>query len=84
MDHPKGVITLELEGLPPEEIERIRSVVHVLIASRAIMAKGVKVTLHFDGDGNLSMIEGPLYRRTKVQGTIQSELAKIERRDIIN
>lgn len=53
----KGIITLETEGLPPLEVERLRAILHTIISQGVLGVKNTYMTLHFDSDGLVATVE---------------------------
>jgi len=57
-------ITLEFEGLTPQELQRIQDTIHILHKRDVFNMKNGKVILHYDYEGTLQEI-GFEYKRWK-------------------
>lgn len=55
--NPNAVITLEIEGLRPSEVERLRAMLHLLILRGILNIKKGQMTLHFSDQGNIETVE---------------------------
>lgn len=55
--NPSAIITLEIEGLRPMEVERLRAMLHRLITQGILNMKSGQMLLHFDDQGNLGGID---------------------------
>jgi hypothetical protein len=63
----KGTITIDIDNVTPEDTERVRSVIERLILSGSFNVRNGNVTLHFDHEGVLQLIDSHVirYRRKK-------------------
>lgn len=55
--NPSAVITLEIEGLRPMEVERLRAMLHLLITQGILNMKKGQMVLHFGDQGDIETIE---------------------------
>lgn len=53
----KGVITLETEGLPLPEVERLHKILHTVISHGVLGVAAGTMILHFNNKGEVSTIE---------------------------
>lgn len=53
----RGTITIEVDPITPEQIERYRGIFTALIASGGLSVRSGQSILHFDQDGTLQAIE---------------------------
>lgn len=53
----KGTIILEFEGISQEVTERYRGIFEALFASGSLNIRSGQVTVHFDHEGTLQLIE---------------------------
>lgn len=62
-----SIITIEIEGLKPLELERCRQIIHKLFEQGAFNVRNGKVILNFDSDGIMQQInfEVSKWRRNK-------------------
>lgn len=62
-----GSVIFDLENVTPEETERIRAILKSLILCGGLNIRNGSVTMHFDNEGQLQLIESNTikYRRKK-------------------
>lgn len=53
----KGLITLETDGLPQPEVERLRKILHTVISHGVLGIVAGTMTLNFNDKGEVSTIE---------------------------
>lgn len=53
----KGLITLEIEGLPQPEVERLRKIIHTVIGHGVLGIAAGTMMLQFNDKGEVSTIE---------------------------
>jgi len=52
----KGTITIELEGLSPQELDRCREIVDTLFVKKVLFIRNGSAKLNFDSEGVLQEI----------------------------
>lgn len=55
--NPSGLITLEIDGLRPGEVERLRSILHKLIVRGVLVIKPGRMVIDFDDQGVVSCVQ---------------------------
>lgn len=55
--NPRAVITLEIEGMRPSDVERLKSMIHLLIVQGILNLKRGQMVIHFDDQGDIGSID---------------------------
>lgn len=53
----KGKIVFEMDGLPENEVERLRHILHTITANGVLSVRNSYMTLHFDDKGTVASID---------------------------
>ncbi len=53
----KGVITMETEGLPQEEVERLMRILDIIVRKGVLSIRSSFMTIHFDDQGEVGTVE---------------------------
>lgn len=61
----KGLITLETDGLPPDEVARLMRIMDRIVRQGVLSVRSSYMTLHFDDQGEIATIE--ILRRWKAK-----------------
>lgn len=68
---PLGLITLEIEGIKPEDLERLRGILHRLLIQGVLSVRPGSLTINFDHKGEISSIETKrIWRPIEVKPTV--------------
>ena len=82
----KGTIVIDLDGVSLEQTERCRKIIHTLFAQNVFGIRNGKAVLHFDGDGELMMIQFDIikWKKDKSEIPLLKELYKNARINILS
>lgn len=69
----KSLISIELEGLSPRELDRCREIIDTLFIKKVLFLKNGSATLHFDNDATLQEITFETrWRRNKPEPIVEN------------